>query len=190
MTVPSRSFRNCTRLYCMAGKRIPTVGPSTLLAFRGERTPKNEEFNSILRTPIALEEVNRILLRTTNPIKKYGNLGRNESNVNSPPTLSKDADGWSTQANAGLESATREAESAGDWCGRRESNPHRPFEPCGFSYRPRLSPPGCWRKVPSPVCGLDYTFTIPQMFWGIGAARLVSTPSRLASRRAWLGIAT
>src|ERR1700756_1074994 len=116
MTVPSRSFRNCTRLYCMAGKRIPTVGPSTLLAFRGERTPKNKEFNSILRTPIALEEVNRILLRTTNLIKKFGNLGRNESNVNSPPTLSQNADGCPTQANAGLESATREAESAGE-CG-------------------------------------------------------------------------
>src|SRR5437879_6404105 len=27
------------------------------------------------------------------------------------------------------------------WCGRRESNPHRPFEPCAFSYRLRLSPP-------------------------------------------------
>jgi hypothetical protein len=48
-----------------------------LLAFRGERTLKNEEFNSILRTPIALEEVNRILLPKTNPIKKFGNLGRN-----------------------------------------------------------------------------------------------------------------
>jgi len=43
----------------------------------GERTPKSEKFNSILRTPIALEEVNRILLRTTTSIKKFGNLGRN-----------------------------------------------------------------------------------------------------------------
>ena len=56
----------------------------------GERTPKSEKFNSILRTPIALEEVNRILLRTTTSIKKFGNLGRNQSNVNSPLTLSKD----------------------------------------------------------------------------------------------------
>jgi len=31
------------------------------------------------------------------------------------------------------------------WCGRRESNAHRPFEPCGFSYR--LRPPGCVSHV-------------------------------------------
>src|SRR5215469_557388 len=30
-----------------------------------------------------------------------------------------------------------------------------------------------------PVCGLDYPFTVPWMFRGLGAARLVSTPSRL-----------
>jgi hypothetical protein len=35
------------------------------------------------------------------------------------------------------------------WCGRRESNPHRPFEPCGFSYRPRLSPPGWYEALVS-----------------------------------------
>jgi hypothetical protein len=29
------------------------------------------------------------------------------------------------------------------WCGRRDLNPHGPFKPCGFSYRLRLSPPGC-----------------------------------------------
>jgi hypothetical protein len=39
------------------------------------------------------------------------------------------------------------------------------------------------------VCGLDYPFTLPRKFRGLGAARLVSTPSRLVSRRAWLGIA-
>ncbi len=27
------------------------------------------------------------------------------------------------------------------WCGRRDLNPHGPFKPCGFSCRPRLSPP-------------------------------------------------
>ena len=39
------------------------------------------------------------------------------------------------------------------------------------------------------VCGLDYPFTIPRKLRSLGAARLVSTPSRLVSVRAWLGIA-
>ena len=64
------------------------------------------------------------------------------------------------------------------WCGRRESNPHRPFEPCGFSYRLRLSPPGCCSSL-HPVCGLDYPSTVSRMIGTLGAARLVSTPSRL-----------
>jgi hypothetical protein len=78
------------------------------------------------------------------------------------------------------------------WCGRRESNPHEPFKPCGFSCRLRLSPPGCsvLLKPPLPVCGLDYPFTLSRTIRGLGAARLVSTPSRLVSRQAWLGIAT
>lgn len=63
------------------------------------------------------------------------------------------------------------------WCGRGDSNPHRP-KPYGFSYLPRLSPP------PGGVWGLDYPFTMPRCR-GLGAARLVSTPSR---ERAWLGI--
>src|SRR6266516_1525504 len=29
------------------------------------------------------------------------------------------------------------------------------------------------------VCGLDYPFTLPRRRWSLGAARLVSTPSRL-----------
>jgi len=37
---------------------------------------------------------------------------------------------------------------AKSWCGRRESNPHEPFKLCGFSYRLRLSPPGCWMRLP------------------------------------------
>ena len=37
--------------------------------------------------------------------------------------------------------------------------------------------------VPRDVCGLDYPFTVA---FAVGAARLVSTPSRF---RAWLGIA-
>jgi hypothetical protein len=64
------------------------------------------------------------------------------------------------------------------WCGRRELNPHGPFEPCGFSCRLRLSPPGCCTRS-YPVCGLDYPFTLPREPRGLGAARLVSTPSRL-----------
>jgi hypothetical protein len=39
------------------------------------------------------------------------------------------------------------------------------------------------------VCGLDYPFTFPRKARSLGAARLVSTPSRLVSLRAWLGIA-
>jgi len=39
------------------------------------------------------------------------------------------------------------------------------------------------------VCGLDYPFTLPQKIRSLGAARLVSTPSRLVSHRSWLGIA-
>src|SRR5215469_11782280 len=41
-----------------------------------------------------------------------------------------------------------------------------------------------------PVCGLDYPFTLSRTIRGLGAARLVSTPSRLIPRQAWLGIAT
>ncbi len=37
---------------------------------------------------------------------------------------------------------------------------------------------------------LDYPFTLSRMIQGLGAASLVSTPSRLTSRKAWLGIAT
>ena len=44
-------------------------------------------------------------------------------------------------------------------------------------------------KSPRQVCGLDYPFTIPRPVRSLGAARLVSTPSRLVSLRAWLGIA-
>jgi hypothetical protein len=76
------------------------------------------------------------------------------------------------------------------WCGRRDLNPHGPFKPCGFSYRPRLSPPRLELFEGSrQVCGLDYPFTLPRKVRSLGAARLVSTPSRLLSLRAWLGIA-
>ena len=72
------------------------------------------------------------------------------------------------------------------WCpaiSRRRSNekkmvraeglePTQALRPSGFSYHLRLSPP------PSGVCGLDYPFTLPRNIRGLGAARLVSTPSR------------
>jgi hypothetical protein len=50
--------------------------------------------------------------------------------------------------------------------------------------RPNVTPWGS-----RPVCGLDYPFTILRKARSSGAAHLVSTPSRLGIRRAWLGIA-
>ena len=51
--------------------------------------------------------------------------------------------------------------------------PTQALRPSGFSYHLRLSPP------PSGVCGLDYPFTLSRIASGdLGAARLVSTPSR------------
>jgi len=58
--------------------------------------------------------------------------------------------------------------------------PPRPVRVCGFSYH------FGFRRLGSRVRGLDYPFTIPPD-GGLGAARLVSTPSRKI--RAWLGIA-
>jgi hypothetical protein len=66
------------------------------------------------------------------------------------------------------------------WCGRRDLNPHGPFKPCGFSYRLRLSPPEHETLEGScQVCGLDYPFTVLRKIRSLGAARLVSTPSRM-----------
>ena len=58
-------------------------------------------------------------------------------------------------------------------------------KPNGFSYQLRLSPP----SAGTDVRGLDYPFTMP-CIEGLGAARLVSTPSpgKILSG-AWLGIA-
>jgi hypothetical protein len=66
------------------------------------------------------------------------------------------------------------------WCGRRELNPHG-LAACGFSYHFGFRRPAgggfvVW-TIPSPL---------PKR--GLGAARLVSTPSR-EYFRAWLGIA-
>ena len=67
------------------------------------------------------------------------------------------------------------------WCGRRDLNPHRPCGPTDFlticGFRRRHLAFVVW-TIPSP--------------WplAVGAARLVSTPSRSeCSFRAWLGIA-
>jgi len=57
--------------------------------------------------------------------------------------------------------------------------PSRAIKLNGFSYRLRLSPPGRGILARTrQVCGLDYPFTVPRKNRGLGAARLVSTPSR------------
>ena len=82
---------------------------------------------------------------------------------------------------------------AGAWCpavSRRKERgegvvraeglePSRAIKLNGFSYRLRLSPPGrgAWKRSRQ-VCGLDYPFTLSRKIRGLGAARLVSTPSR------------
>jgi hypothetical protein len=66
------------------------------------------------------------------------------------------------------------------WCGRRELNPHG-LAACGFS---------CHFGFRRPASGGFVVWTIPSPFptRGLGAARLVSTPSRKRFQ-AWLGIA-
>jgi len=66
------------------------------------------------------------------------------------------------------------------WCGRRELNPHG-LAACGFSYHFGFRRPASDGFV---------VWTIPSPFpaGGLGAARLVSTPSRKRFR-IWLGIA-
>src|ERR1700730_16866158 len=79
------------------------------------------------------------------------------------------------------------------WCGRPESNRHRPFGPTDFltlyGFR-RLS--SRVRAEASLWSGLSLHRGVrPMKASAIGAARLVSTPSRGAFvRRAWLGVAT
>ena len=51
--------------------------------------------------------------------------------------------------------------------------------------RPNMRPLEGLRRV----CGLDYPFTLLRKIRSLGAARLVSTPSRLVFHRAWFGIA-
>src|ERR1043166_4864466 len=77
------------------------------------------------------------------------------------------------------------------WCGRGDSNPHG-VTPNGFSYQLRLSPPllRAFRASERSWSGLSlHPAPRPDHARGersLGAARLVSTPSRC---RAWLGIA-
>ena len=68
------------------------------------------------------------------------------------------------------------------WCGRRDLNPHGPFKPCGFSYRLRLLPPrrGAFKEL-TPGLRSGLSLHPPPDFRSLGAARLVSTPSRLIS---------
>jgi len=64
--------------------------------------------------------------------------------------------------------------------------PSRALRPNGFSYpSTAFAAPAVCR-----VWGLDYPFTVSRILFRLsGAARLVSTPSRPFSGRAWLGIA-
>src|SRR5271155_5647636 len=108
------------------------------------------------------------------------------------PSFSAGAGAWCP---AGFPARDRKRE----WCGRRDLNPHELFRLHGFSYRLRLSPPGRGAlKRMRQVCGLDYPFTVPRKIRGLGAARLVSTPSWSEcwmrknmehAFQAWLGIA-
>jgi hypothetical protein len=76
-----------------------------------------------------------------------------------------------------------------EWCGRRDSNPHE-RKLNGFSYRPTAFAARTRLLVRTrQVCGLDYPFTVSRKIRGLGAARLVSTPSRRRAHRVWLGIA-
>src|SRR5882724_4726812 len=69
-----------------------------------------------------------------------------------------------------------------NWCGRWESNPHEEKSPEDFHAvygfrRPDVDALQHARLV----CGLDYPFTVSRKFRSLGAARLVSTPSRLVA---------
>ena len=68
------------------------------------------------------------------------------------------------------------------WCGRGDSNPHEPLGPTDFHavYGFRRPDAALFERARQ-VCGLDYPFTFPRKLRGLGAARLVSTPSRLDS---------
>ena len=74
----------------------------------------------------------------------------------------------------------------GVWCGRRDLNPHSPCGKTDFLTRPRLSPP----LLSCQGLGSGLSLHRARIWLRVsGAARLVSTPSRPFSGRAWLGIA-
>src|SRR6266478_8069084 len=77
---------------------------------------------------------------------------------------------------------SRVGEVGENWCGRWESNPHEEKSPEDFHavYGFRR-PDAALRERLCPVCGLDYPFTVSRKVRGLGAARLVSTHSRLDS---------
>jgi len=87
---------------------------------------------------------------------------------------------WAAGAGAWCPAVSRPKEQ-GEGVLRAEGlEPSRAVKLNGFSYRLRLSPPG--RGIlerTRQVCGLDYPFTVSRKIRGLGAARLVSTPSRL-----------
>src|ERR1700686_1585964 len=74
------------------------------------------------------------------------------------------------------------------WCGRPDLNRHSSFEPRDFHTTSAFAAsPGRVRAFGSFVV---WTIPSPWRVRALGAARLVSTPSRrLFSRSAWLGIA-
>jgi hypothetical protein len=66
------------------------------------------------------------------------------------------------------------------WCGRRDLSTHRALSPADFHAVYGFRRPDVPLLENSPqVCGLDYPFTLPRKIRSLGAARLLSTPSRL-----------
>jgi len=81
MTVPSRSVRTVTRLYFIVWKRVPTVGPSSLLEFSGEWTVEDKDFNSkFSNSGLRWKGVKYIVILTANPIKSLEIRRRYQSN--------------------------------------------------------------------------------------------------------------
>src|ERR1700677_1244645 len=77
------------------------------------------------------------------------------------------------------------------WCGRPESNRHRPRGPTDFHTTTAFAASPCAFAL-GYVRGLDYPFTVAFAgeAFAVGAARLVSTPAPWTFvRRDWLGIA-
>jgi hypothetical protein len=84
---------------------------------------------------------------------------------------------WRSQQGQRLQAQVREVVRAAGL------EPAQAFRPYGFSYHYDFRRPRRCAVRREALCGLDYPFTIA---FALGAARLVSTPSRY---RAWLGIA-